>query len=309
MYTAGEQKMLLEVLERFLELPATDLKQTLSGAADLLASALDADKIDTFLFDPSRNSLVAVGTSHQPLSDLQKRAGLDVLPVANGGRSVETFLSGKPHLSGHTRADYRLRVMFEAAEREHRTREANELRRSLDGTARLSALVSNLLDAARLEYGLMQLERLPGDMLPLLESIASTMSSPRTPVLFETTLRSAHAMIDEERVRECVENLVSNAQKHSPEAKHVVVRAKRDSRGDKHFVQVEIVDQGPGIPPDLLPHIFERFVSGSPTRGLGLGLFLAKRIAELHGGQLRVEFSSPKGTCFLLLLPLIQATE
>ena len=78
----------LETLERLLELPSADLKTTLSFASDLVADATGADKVDAFLYDSTRDSLVAVGTSDRPLSARQRKLGLDVLPLSNGGRVV-----------------------------------------------------------------------------------------------------------------------------------------------------------------------------------------------------------------------------
>ncbi|HEX2197517.1 MAG TPA: ATP-binding protein, partial [Burkholderiales bacterium] len=67
---------------------------------------------------------------------------------------------------------------------------------------------------------------------------------------------------------------------------------------------VTVIDQGPGIPQDLLPYVFERFVSGRQRQGgLGLGLYLAKRIAAMHGGDLTVESQPGKGARFKLVLP------
>ncbi|HUJ26780.1 MAG TPA: GAF domain-containing protein, partial [Myxococcales bacterium] len=96
---------LLETLERLLELPASDLETALAQASDLVAAALRADKVDAFIYDPARDSLVAVGTSRQPLSDLQRRHGLDVLPLSNGGRTVWVYRLGEPYLEGHVDQD------------------------------------------------------------------------------------------------------------------------------------------------------------------------------------------------------------
>ena len=67
-------------------------------------------------------------------------------------------------------------------------------------------------------------------------------------------------------------------------------------------MQISVVDQGPGVPHQVLSHIFGRFVSAN-SKGLGLGLYLAKRIATAHGGDLSVESRSGKGTQFTLRLP------
>jgi signal transduction histidine kinase len=66
---------------------------------------------------------------------------------------------------------------------------------------------------------------------------------------------------------------------------------------------VVITDHGPGIDPTLLPHLFERFARSSNSHGLGIGLFVARQIAEAHGGRVDVTSSSHNGTQFRLLLP------
>src|SRR3954469_22292680 len=78
----------LEVLEGLLRIPSANVAATLSHVSDLVARATGADKVDAFLYDPARDSLVAVGSSAQPLSVLQRQLGLDVLPLSNGGRGA-----------------------------------------------------------------------------------------------------------------------------------------------------------------------------------------------------------------------------
>src|SRR5688572_27040003 len=95
----------LSTLERLLEIPAANLETALAHACDLIAEALDADKVDAFMHDPARSSLVAMGTSSQPLSALQRRAGLDVLQVANGGRVVWVFEHGETFVTGRLDED------------------------------------------------------------------------------------------------------------------------------------------------------------------------------------------------------------
>ncbi|WP_437601388.1 GAF domain-containing protein [Sorangium sp. So ce590] len=91
----------MATLERLLELPAADLRQSLNQASELLCSALDADKIDVFLFEPSRKTLRAMGTSNTPLGRLQHALGLDVQAVANGGSIAGVFTTGDPYITGH----------------------------------------------------------------------------------------------------------------------------------------------------------------------------------------------------------------
>jgi two-component system OmpR family sensor kinase len=98
-------RSLLETLEHLLEISGADLQVALATASDLVASALNADKVDVFMYDPTRDSLVALGSSHQPLSATQKRHGLDVLPVANGGRVVHVYKTASCFLTGELERD------------------------------------------------------------------------------------------------------------------------------------------------------------------------------------------------------------
>ena len=99
----GERR--LDVLEELLRLPAGDLKATLSHASDVIARISGADKVDSFLYDPGRDSLVAVGSSTQPLSQLQRQLGLDVLQISNGGRVVHVYRTGETYLNGRVDED------------------------------------------------------------------------------------------------------------------------------------------------------------------------------------------------------------
>ena len=95
----------------------------------------------------------------------------------------------------------------------------------------------------------------------------------------------------------------------SPDAAAVSIFAVREPEaGHPPRLRVEIVDEGPGIPPEVLPHVFERYYSGRRREGgLGIGLYLAKRIALLHGGDLSVESAPGKGARFTLLLPCAES--
>src|SRR4051812_8378137 len=101
----GSGDRLLDTLQRLLAIPAADLKNALSLACNAVADALAADKVDAFLYDDSRDCLVALGTSSTPLSSQQKKLGLDVLQVSNGGRVVYVFQTGKTFVTGRLLED------------------------------------------------------------------------------------------------------------------------------------------------------------------------------------------------------------
>src|SRR4051794_10618513 len=101
----NSEALLLQTLQRLLDIPSVDLTPALSLACDAVATALRADKVDAFLLDPTKNALVAIGTSNQPLSNLQRKVGLDVLPIANGGRVVHVYTTRAPYRTGRLRDD------------------------------------------------------------------------------------------------------------------------------------------------------------------------------------------------------------
>jgi two-component system OmpR family sensor kinase len=96
-----ENDRLLLMLGRLLELPATDFQSALAQAAQLVAEALAADKVDAFIHEPANDTLVAIGVSETPMGRHQRAIGLDRLPLANGGSSVEVFRSGTAYRTGH----------------------------------------------------------------------------------------------------------------------------------------------------------------------------------------------------------------
>src|SRR3954467_8543625 len=100
----------LEILEGLLRIPSANVAATLSHVSDLVARATGADKVDAFLYDPARDSLVAVGSSARPTSVLQRQLGLDVLPLSNGGRTVSVYRTCEPYSSGRVDQDARRRT-------------------------------------------------------------------------------------------------------------------------------------------------------------------------------------------------------
>lgn len=392
------------VLERLLAIPLESLQIALIEACDVVAKELSADKVDAFLYQPPNDTLVAIGTSTQPLSMKQRQHGLHILPVANGGRVVRVYATGEPYLDGHVdrdpdellgiretlavrsqvgvpleiggkrigvvmvasqkpdffgkdalrfstvvvrwlsllvhRAelvermtkeatalgrrtaaeelvtlvahdlrnhlgpiDLRLKLMMRRAEREGRIADHADLTHALRSTERLEAMISDILDVARIDRGVFTLETRPLDIVPLVQEVAHTLSTPAHPVVVKPSVQQVMVLGDAARVRQCIENLLANAAQHSPDGAPVTVLVETERREDRELAMIDVLDEGPGVPHELLPHIFDRFVTTkSRTGGLGLGLYVAKRIAELHGGELRVERRTV-GTRFSLTVP------
>lgn len=99
------QNWLLVTLERLLTIENVDLKEALNESADMVASALRADKVDVFLYEAGIKALVAMGISHTPVGRLQIELGLNRLYLENGGRTVLTYQTQQPFLTGHAEKD------------------------------------------------------------------------------------------------------------------------------------------------------------------------------------------------------------
>ena len=113
------------------------------------------------------------------------------------------------------------------------------------------------------------------------------------------------AWVDSGRIDQIAGNLLSNALRHTPEGGQIEIRSI--CQGEN--VEVTVHDSGPGIPPEALPHLFERFYRADRSRsrsegGTGLGLAIARQLAEAHGGSLEASNHPQGGAIFTLRLPL-----
>jgi two-component system, OmpR family, sensor kinase len=402
----------LDTLEKLLEISVPEAHLALSRASDLVAKALRADKVDMFLYDRTRDSLVALGTSSQPLSMTQKMHGLDVLQLSNGGRVVHVFRTGTTFCTGNLLEDpeelrgvkealgiqsklgvplhfggqlrgvmmlasqkpnfftdddirfaesvarwisliahraelieeisraavaegrraaaeelitilahdlrnyispiqLRLTLLRRRAARDWDERYTREIDLALSGIHRLSALIGDLLDVARLEEGVFEIETEPTDVVELIEDLAATLSTEQHAIRV-TAPEPLIVAADATRLRQCLENLIANGVKHSPPhaPMEIEILRGRSEREDGEIVMIHVVDHGAGVAPEVLPVIFDRFVTGHRREGgLGLGLYLAKQIAMIHRGDLTVSSAPGKGARFTLTLPLQARSE
>ena len=398
---------LLDVLEQLLQLPAGDLRATLSHVSDVIARAAGADKVDAFLYDATRDSLVALGSSTQPLSMLQREYGLDVLPVSNGGRTVKVFQTGETFVNGAVHQDeseipgirdalkvksnvgvplevggerrgmimvaslqpdffspedarfietvarwvgvvahraqlaeeisrnaaeqgrragaeelvtvlahdlrnyiapmnMRLDVLRLRAERERRADELRDIELLARSVGRLRELVTDILDVSRIDQGVFHIQPQQIELSSLVRELAGAFGSARNAI--QVTVQQGDNIRvagDPARLRQCLENVIANAIQKSPASAAINIFVRREERDANRRAVVEVIDEGPGIPPGELPYLFDRYRTGRGREGgVGLGLYIAKRIAAVHGGDLTAESRPGKGARFTLTLPV-----
>ncbi len=111
-----------------------------------------------------------------------------------------------------------------------------------------------------------------------------------------------------DQLRQVMSNLVVNARDSMPDGGTLTIRTKHvpSKDGVHEFVRIAVVDTGSGIPKEVLPTIFEPFVSTKGEKGTGLGLWIVKGIVENHGGKLRVRSTVGRGTIFLIDFPVVR---
>lgn len=226
-----------------------------------------------------------------------------VAVAAHELRNPLTALSGRLQLLtrrlGNIEVDERLR------------RDASS---ALEQARRLETFIHELLDATRMQFGQLALQRAPVDLGPLLQEVAELAQPLDTHPAIRVTLPDQPVIIeaDEQRLQQVFYNLLTNAITYAPGTEFVDVRL----RVENDDALIEVQDSGPGIPADALPHIFSQFFQAGPVRasqgpsgGLGLGLFIAQQIVAGHAGTIEANSMVGEGTTFIVRLPLQTANE
>jgi signal transduction histidine kinase len=179
-----------------------------------------------------------------------------------------------------------------------------------DETSRLASLIGDVLDTSRIEAGTFSYTFDDVDLAEVVRDVVSASALGQDEVGVRAQIADKLPTIrgDSERLRQVVANLVDNAVKYSPAGETVDVLATA-SNGR---VQVSVTDRGPGIPSEDQGVIFEKFGrarSGKTVPGTGLGLFIARSIAEAHGGSLDVRSIPEHGATFTLTLPVLRERD
>ena len=168
--------------------------------------------------------------------------------------------------------------------------------------ARLDRLVGDLLLASQIEADRLDLRLEETDLIAEARLVTESLAAGRSTVQIEDPSEPLIALADRERIGQVLANLVTNAVKYSPEDSEITVRLSKD----QGTVTISVVDRGVGIPPEEIPKLFDRFyrVAGASPRtpGIGLGLYISRRIVEAHGGRLVVESEPGMGSTFSVVL-------
>jgi signal transduction histidine kinase len=178
---------------------------------------------------------------------------------------------------------------------------------------RLRDLSLSMLDLSRVEAGSIALNPEPTDLVAVSESVVAELQTQATAAQVDLRVEAQQspliATCDEQRLAQVLRALVDNAVKFSPSGGAVRLVVE----GDASAASIAVCDQGPGIPPEDLPHVFERFHRGRKDRanksGAGLGLAIARELTELMGGELTVHSVSGQGSRFTVVLPRSRVTN
>ena len=186
--------------------------------------------------------------------------------------------------------------------------ETHQFVRIIDEQAdHMLGLISDLLDAGHIETGTLSVIPEPSEVARLVDQARNTFLSGggRHTVHFDLPLDLPRVMADRRRIVQVLNNLLSNAARYSPESSPIRVGAALDGI----YVAIAVSDEGRGVPPDLLPHLFRKHVrlGDGGIRGSGLGLAICKGLVEAHGGRIQAESAGEGlGARFTFTIPVAE---
>src|SRR3989440_1488978 len=173
---------------------------------------------------------------------------------------------------------------------------------------RMEVLVNDLLDSSLIETNMFVLHRKRCDLVELCRHLLDEYTAGGGPALtFEVPGDPIEVEVDADRMSQVIINLLSNARKYSPKGSPITLTLQQAG----YEASVSVRDMGVGIPEEMLPHIFDQFyrvpsveVQNGPHVGLGLGLYISRKIVERHGGHIDVQSFPNQGSTFTVVLPM-----
>jgi signal transduction histidine kinase len=177
--------------------------------------------------------------------------------------------------------------------------------------ARMKRLLDDLTDVARIDAGKLSLQPMPGNLTPLISEavVAFRGAAASKEVSFDLPVcdEPVPSIFDGDRVLQVLSNLIANAIKFTPTGGRIRI----DCAHHDNMAKISVTDTGPGIAPDLLEAIFERFRQGEnpQRRGLGLGLYISRTLIEAQHGKIWAESAPGNGTTVSFTLPLASSVN
>jgi signal transduction histidine kinase len=244
--------------------------------------------------DPSLGAVVVLSD----VSRLRELDRLKTLFVSNVSHELRTPISNiKLYLA-----------LLERGKPEKRERYLNVVRQE---STRLENLIENLLDLSRLDAGRMQIIPRPVNLEDLVTNLVKIHR--QAAAAKDLRLKAQFSQVppangDRNQITQVLTNLIANATSYTPPGGEIAIRLGTAEAEGRQYVTIAVVDTGIGIPPDELPHIFDRFFRGEQSRtlsvpGTGLGLAIVQEIVELHQGRIEVQSEVGQGSTFAVWLP------
>lgn len=181
----------------------------------------------------------------------------------------------------------------------------NLLNQSTKSLEKLSSLITDLLDATRLEHGHLKLEKKSFVIIELFDDCcANLITNENQKIIFEGDANQI-LEADHQQIGRVMTNFITNAIKYAPQSKTIIVNAKKLNNSE---FKISVIDNGPGIPEEKLKFLFERYYraeyEGQKFSGLGLGLFISADIIKNHAGRIGVDSTLGNGSKFWFTLPI-----
>ena len=197
----------------------------------------------------------------------------------------------------------RLELLERRARREGREQDERDATAAANTLKLLGRVISDLLDVARLNQGIFTIHPQPINMVDLVQEVVPAFNGPDTPIHVHAPQEMV-LLADPNRLRQVLENLLANAVEYAP--KHIPIKVQLDKvrRTDGPWMLLTVSNAGPGLPPERCVQLLRPFVAGVTSTGLGLGLYLANRIAAAHYGTLTVDSPRGQGVQVTLALPM-----
>lgn len=197
----------------------------------------------------------------------------------------------------------RIELIERRACREGREQDQRDVRATKHILGLLARVISDLLDVARLNQGIFSINPVPMNLVGLVQEMVTAFSSAENSIHVHTPAEVVF-IADPDRLRQVLENLLANAVKYAPKHTPIAVDLHSERRIDGPWVILTVSNQGPAIPAEQLTTLFHSFVAGSQSTDLGLGLYLANRIAKAHAGTLTIDSVDDQRVQFTLALPV-----